>query len=159
MFLWAIGYAAGLTLDTKRHHSDNYPAKNIADYVTNSWQAKYHKPLKYVAGSRYVGGYIAFYSKDHPSVFVEWNPEFSQWIDVKKMKKYGAVFVQDDYYGTLVFGKAPNTENGLQFPPEVLKAYPKLIVLPIKYFRWHRADSSVPEIPVLIGFLPPKAGS
>jgi hypothetical protein len=157
MFLWAMGYAAGLVLDTKRHHSDNYPAQQIANYVTQSWENKYHEPLKYVAGSRYVGGYIAFYSKDHPSVFVEWNPQFSEWINMNKMKKYGAVFVQDNYYGTLVFGQHPDTDNGLKFPEAVLKAYPNLIILPVKYFPWHRAGDSVAPIPVLIAFLPPSA--
>jgi len=157
MFLWVIGYIGGLSLDSKRKHSDNYPAQQIANYVTTAWQNQYHTPLKYVAGSRYVGGYIAYYSKDHPSVFVEWNPEFSQWIDLKKMRKYGAVFVQDNYYGTLVFGQHPDTNNGLKFPQAVLKAYPNLKVLPVKYFSWHRADGSVPQIPVLVGFLPPKA--
>ncbi|MDX2164918.1 MAG: glycosyltransferase family 39 protein [Gammaproteobacteria bacterium] len=159
MFLWAIGYIAGLSLDSKRKHSDNYPAQQIADYVTTTWQNQYHMPLKYVAGSRYVGGYIAYYSKDHPSVFVEWNPEFSQWIDMNRMKKYGAVFVQDNYYGTLVFGQHPDTNDGLKFPQAVLKAYPNLIVLPVKYFSWHRSDGSVPRIPVLVGFLPPQPHS
>lgn len=157
MFLWAMGYIAGLSLDTKRKHSDNYPAQQIADYVTQAWQNQYHTPLKYVAGSRYVGGYVAYYSKDHPSVFVEWNPAFSQWIDLKKMKKYGAVFVQDNYYGTLVFGQHPDTQGGLTFPRSVLAAYPNLVVLPVKYFSWHRADAKVPKIPVLIAFLPPQS--
>jgi hypothetical protein len=156
MMLWPMGYAAGLMIDTKRKHSDNYPAQQIANYVTQTWQNKYHKPLEYVAGSRYIGGYIAFYSKDHPEVFAEWNPIFSEWINVNKMQKYGAVFVQDNYYGTLVFGQHPDTQNGMKFPPEVLKQYPNLIILPVKYFSWHRADKSVPPIPVLIGFLPPE---
>ncbi len=159
MFLWAMGYIAGLSFDAKRKHSDNYPAQQIADYVTNAWQNRYHTPLKYVAGSRYVGGYVAYYSKDHPSVFVEWNPEFSQWIDPKKIQKYGAVFVQDNYYGTLVFGQHPDTNNGLKFPQAVLDAYPHLKVLPVKYFPWHRADKAVPPIPVLVGFLPPQKNS
>jgi len=156
MFLWAIGYVAGLTLDIKRKHSDNYPAQEIANYVTQSWENKYHTPLKYVAGSRYVGGYVAFYSKDHPSVFVEWNPAFSEWINPEQLKKYGAVFVQDNYYGTLVFGQHPRTHNGEKFPKVILQQYPHLIVLPVKYFSWHRADKSVPPIPVLVGFLPPE---
>lgn len=155
MFLWAIGYVAGLYVDHKRLHSDNYPAQEIANYVTEAWEKQYHTPLKYVAGSRYVGGYIAIYSKDHPSVFVEWTPEFSSGINLDQMKKYGAVFVQDNYYGTTVFGKHPDTHGGLNFPAEVLQRYPNLIVLPVKYFKWKRGDKNLPPIPVLIGFLPP----
>lgn len=156
MFLWMIGYIAGLFINSKHKHSDNYPAKEIAHYVTTQWQEKYHKPLKYVAGSRYVGGYIAFYSHDHPSVYVEWNQQFSPWINLAEMKKYGAVFIQDNYYGTTVFGKHPYTNNGKEFPAEVLKQYPDLMILPVKYFNWKRGNKHDDPIPVLIGFLPPQ---
>jgi hypothetical protein len=155
MFLWAAGYALGLFIDSKHKHSDNYPAQAIADYATQQWWNQYHKPLKYIAGSRYIAGYIAFYSKDHPSVYVEWNNQFSPWININDLKKYGAVFIQDNYYGTTVFGGHPYTNNGKQFPPEILKAYPNLIILPVHYFSWERADKHFPPIPVLIGFLPP----
>lgn len=156
MILWVVGYIAGLYFDTTHKHSDNYPAQEIANYVTESWQAKYHKPLKYVAGSRYVGGYLAFYSKDHPSVLVEWKPEFSEWINMADFQKYGAVFVQDNYYGTLVFGQHPDTQNGRVFPSEILKRYPNLVLLPVKEFEWKRGNRTQPPIPILIGFLPPK---
>jgi hypothetical protein len=156
MFLWAIGYAAGLTLDKKHKHSDNYPAQEIANYVTMSFRERYHQPLKYVAGSRYVGGYISFYSIDHPDIFVEWNPAYSSWINLQQLKKSGAVFVQDNYYGTTVFGEHPDTDNGKKFPEAVLKFYPNLIILPVKYFSWKRGNQQLEKIPVLIGFLPPE---
>jgi hypothetical protein len=155
MFLWVIGYIIGLYIDHNHKHSDNYPAQEIANYVTQEWQERYHKPLRYVAGSRYIGGYLAFYSKDHPSVYVEWNPEFSPWINIDEMKKYGAIFIQDNYYGTTVFGKHPYTNNGKQFPSEVLKQYPNLIILPVKYFHWKRGNKDLGPIPVLVGFLSP----
>lgn len=157
MFLWGIGYVLGLSLDKWHKHSDNYPAQQIADEITKLWWEKYHKPLKYVAGSRYIAGYIAFYSSDHPSVYVEWNQQFSPWISVNEMKKYGAVFIQDDYYGTTVFGKHPDTHNGTQFPKEVLMEFPNIEILPLQYFRWLRAGESVPPIKLLIGYLPPKS--
>ena len=156
MFLWAAGYVTGLYINSKHRHSDNYPAREIVNYVSTQWQEKYHKPLKYVAGSRYVGGYMAFYDKNHPSVYVEWDDNFSPWIDTKDMKKYGAVFIQDNYYGTTVFGKKPDTDNGKKFPADVLKQYPDLIILPVKYFYWERGNKKDPPIPVLIGFLPPE---
>lgn len=156
MFGWAIGYAAGLSLDTKHKHSDNYPAQEIADYVTDSFEQRYHQPLRFVAGSRYVGGYVSFYSKDHPNVFVEWNTAFSPWIDLSQLKKYGAVFVQDNYYGTTVFGDHPETDNGKKFPDTVVKRYPDLIIIPVKYFGWKRGNQHLEKIPVLIGFLPPE---
>ena len=157
MFLWAAIYAIGLTFDKRHRHSDNYPAQEIADYVTQQWWNQYHKPLKYVAGSRYIAGYIAFYSADHPSVYVEWNDQFSPWLDIKDMKKYGAVFVQDNYYGTLVFGnKKPETDGGNHFPSEILHQFPNLKIIPVKYFDWHRTNTTLKPIPVLIGILPPE---
>jgi hypothetical protein len=155
MFLWAGGYIAGLFVYSHHRHSDNYPAQKIVKYVSDQWQLRYHKPLKYVAGSRYIGGYTAFYNKDHPAVYVEWNARFSPWINMADMKKYGAVFVQDNYYGTTVFGKRPATDNGKKFPDEVLKEYPELKILPVKYFSWERGNKKDDPIPVLIGFLPP----
>lgn len=156
MFLWALGYAEGLMIDQKHKHSDNYPAQEIADYVTNTYHQVYHKKLLYVAGSRYVGGYLAFYSKDHPSVWVEWNPDFSPWIDREHLQEYGAVFIQDNYYGTTVFGERPDTNEGKAFPKAILKQYPNLIILPVKYFSWKRGNKTLDKIPVLIAFLPPK---
>lgn len=156
MICWVATYPVGLYLQPDRRHSDNYPAQEVADIVTSAWQTRYHKPLEYVAGSRYVAGYVAFYSKDHPSVYAEWSSQFSPWINVEQMKKYGAVFVQDNYYGTTVFGNHPNTDFGKKFPASVLQKYPGLIILPVEYIPWHRSGDKIEPIPLLIGFLPPE---
>ncbi len=152
VWLWPIGYLLGL-----RHgnHSDNYPAKNIALTITKQWHERYHKPLKYVAGSRYIAGYIAFYSPDHPSVLMEWNPTLSPWINMKMLNKYGAVFVQDGYYGTTFDGQTPDTNGGKRFPSNVLAQYPRLTDQHLQHFPWYRTKRREP-VQVLIGFLPPE---
>lgn len=148
-----LGYIAKLNY-TKDLPSDNYPGPEIAIAVTNQWHERYHKPLKYVAGSRYIAGYIAFYSKDHPQVFAEWDPRFSEWIDINDMKKYGAVFVQDGYYGSTVFDINYNIDNGKKFPDIILHQFPSLQIQPMQYFSAIRGNYNKP-VTVLIGFLPP----
>src|SRR5579872_4260355 len=43
--------------------SANFPGEIIARELTRQWEQRYHKPLVYVAGPRWVAGNIAFYSK------------------------------------------------------------------------------------------------
>lgn len=152
LWLWPIGYLIGVQHGS---HSDNYPAKEIALAVTKQWHERYHKPLQYVAGSRYIAGYIAFYSPDHPSVLMEWNPTLSPWINMNKLKQYGAAFVQDGYYGTTFSGKKPDTDGGEKFPREILKQYPSLKTQALQAFSWHRAKHHS-AVKVLVGFLPPE---
>jgi len=70
-----------------------YPGKDIAQVITQKWHDTYHSQLKYVAGQRWISGNIAFYSTDHPAVFLEWNKHHAPWINIKEMQKSGAVFV------------------------------------------------------------------
>lgn len=139
---------------TKNLPSDNYPGPEIATAITNEWHDIYHKPLKYVAGSRYIAGYIAFYSKDHPKVLAEWDPRFSEWIDLNDLQQYGAIFVQDGYYGSTVFDLNLDINDGKKFPSFVLKQFPKLQIQPMQYFNVFRGKYLKP-IEVLVGFLPP----
>ncbi|MGD9153825.1 MAG: glycosyltransferase family 39 protein [Gammaproteobacteria bacterium] len=154
LFMGFVIYTSASLFD-KKAHADKYPAKLIAKTITDEWHKRYHKPLKYVAGSRYIAGYVAFYSADHPDVFVEWDQRFSQWIDLNEMKKYGAVFVQDGYYGTTVFGLPAGYNSASAFPSSVLKRFPRLEILPVQYFNWCRKRCPKNPVAVLVGFLPP----
>ena len=154
MLLWTAGYAAAITLEKSTAHNDNYPAKAIANFATRAWHNRYHKPLKYVAGSRYIAGYVALYSKDHPSVFVSWNKNSSEWINTTKMEKYGALFIVENDNPPTINSSQPKNKV-LEFPPRILKKYPGLILMPIQYFHYYHA-SKLQAFPVLIGFLPPQ---
>lgn len=135
--------------------SADYPADQIADTITKIWHAKFNTKLRYVAGSRYTAGVIAFYSPDKPKVFIEWNPLYSVNFDHKELKKSGAVFVHEGYYGTTVLPFAKDYSNPTSFPKEILNAYPNLIVLPIQSFNYHRNQKTKHQVNLLIGLLPP----
>lgn len=70
-----------------------FPGPRLAQYVTTLWHQRYGTPLSYVAGDRWEAGNVAFYSPDRPSVFMEWNPQVSPWVDESEMHQRGAVFV------------------------------------------------------------------
>lgn len=151
VIIMLTGYVLKL-YTTKTLPSDNYPGPEIATAITNQWHDKYHKPLKYIAGSRYIAGYIAFYSKDHPKVLPEWNTDFGEWIDLNDLQKYGAVFVQDGYYGSTVFDLNLDIDDGKKFPDFVLKQFPNLQIQPLQHFKPIRGKYPK-TIDVLVGFL------
>jgi 4-amino-4-deoxy-L-arabinose transferase-like glycosyltransferase len=123
--------------------SGNFPGKAVSTYVTKLWQARYHTPLHYVAGDRYIAGYISFNAKPKPSVYLDYNPEKSPWINEIRLRKEGAVFVQ------------PIT-TGREFSKAILQRFPHLQILPIQYFAYHRSENAkqVKMAGVLIGILP-----
>jgi len=155
MLLMATGYYLADTRWQAGRGSADYPARAVANHVTAIWQQQFHTPLRYVAGSRYVAGMVAFYSKDKPHVFAEWNILYSSQIDKEKLKKYGAVFVNDGYFGTKVLPWAKDDTNTTHFPTWVLKAYPTLKILPIQIFPYHRNQNTHEVVKLLIGILPP----
>jgi 4-amino-4-deoxy-L-arabinose transferase-like glycosyltransferase len=136
--------------------SADYPAEQIADQVTQIWHKKFHTPLRYIAGSRYTAGLIAFYAPDKPKVFVEWRSLYSANFDSAKLKKYGAVFVHTGDYGTVVVPLAADYNNINSFPAEILRAYPKLQVLPLQSFDYYRNEKTHAKTQILIGLLPPE---
>jgi 4-amino-4-deoxy-L-arabinose transferase-like glycosyltransferase len=122
--------------------SANFPGKNIAAELTKTWHEKYNTPLHYVAGSRWIAGNIAFYSTDHPSVYINWNKQISPWIDEVKLKRDGAVFIWDP------------TEDQEANPKEIAKRFADLQQPALMQFMWLRNNSMAP-VAVLVAFLPP----
>lgn len=137
-----LGYSGSL-LFSKDQSSANFPGKEIAEKFTHLWRETYHTPLTYVAGSRWVGGNISFYSPDHPSVFIEWNKTRAPWIDVNKIKKHGAIFVWD------------LTNNKENLPIEIKQAYPTLGPEKIIHFDWHRNVYGLKPVRIGMAILPP----
>jgi hypothetical protein len=138
--------------------SADYPATQIAQYVTDAWHEKYNTSLRFVAGSRYTAGYAAYSSKDKPKVFVEWDYSRSPGITPEEIKKFGAIFIQDGYYGTTDYiNKPQDYETDSKFPNSILKRYPTLIILPVKSFPYHHTGKKAKEYAdVLVGILPPE---
>ena len=124
--------------------SANYPGKNIATTLTHAWHEKYPTPLNYVAGPRWLAGNIAFYSSDQPHVFIDWNHQLSSWIDEKKLRREGAIFVWD------------LSEEQKVTQEEVAKRFAKMSKPQIYRFLWLRNKDAAP-VEIAVSFLPPHA--
>lgn len=122
--------------------SANFPGQRIADTLTAEWNARFHTPLQYVAGSRWIGGNIEYYSKDHPAVFVEWSTDRAPWIHLKNLNQTGAIFVWD-------------ITDHETLPPEIIKAYPRLEPAKIRSFPLDRNEYHLPPQQIGVAILPP----
>lgn len=131
-------------LGAHAYSTANFPGKEIANQVTLLWRERYGIPLEYIAGSRWVSGNISFYSKDHPTVFIDWNKRISPWIKMQKMQEKGAVFVWNE------------TNNHEFLADQIKKAYPHLENPQILTFNWHNNKNLTP-VKIGIAILPPKA--
>lgn len=123
--------------------SANFPGKKIASVLTQQWQNQYHTSLAYVAGPRWLAGDIAFYSKDHPAVFIDWEKKSSPWIDETKLKKQGALFVWDP------------TEEHQTAVAEIRARFARLGPIQTLHFAWMR-NKNMPPIKITVAFLPPQ---
>lgn len=122
--------------------SANYPGIIIANTLTTEWQQRYHTQVKYIAGSRWPAGNIAFYTQHKPSVYINWNNKISPWINEKDLRQHGAIFVWD-----------PNDE-----PPVAVEAiqkrFPRLEKPRLRHFAWRR-NATLSPVELRIAFLPP----
>lgn len=137
-----VGYSVAFT-QAKETSSANFPGVLLAKTLTADWHRTYHQPLYYVAGSRWLSGNIAFYSEDHPHVYINWNKQFSPWIKEADLEKKGAIFIW---------------EKGLPLPKEIAKRFPKLRTSNTLHFDWLR-NKNLPPIEVQVAYLPPDAKS
>lgn len=142
IFSLLTGYSFSLIRSTTTT-SANFPGREIAQLVTKLWHDRYHTPLSYVAGSRWIGGNIAFYSPDHPSVFIEWDKSRSPWINMQELEQNGAIFVWD------ITGHE-------KLSSAVQMLFPQLINRSELSFDWKRNYANLPPIKIGIAILPPK---
>ncbi|MCD6039167.1 MAG: hypothetical protein K0S27_567 [Gammaproteobacteria bacterium] len=123
--------------------SANYPGKIISRTLTQEWHARYHTPLKYVAGSRWLAGNIAFYSSDRPPVFIDWSPRISPWINEKKLRRDGAIFAWD------------LTESQKNSEQDIKNRFPRITKPQLYQFAWLR-NKDAPSVKIKVSFLPPQ---
>lgn len=138
-----FSYCAAL-IRAEKPSSANFPGENIADVLTEEWTDTYHSKLSFVVGPRWLAGNVAFYSKDHPRVYIEADKKLSPWIDEEKLKQHGAIFVWDP------------TEK-YQIPVAEMKArFPKLGPVNTMRFMWLR-NKTTPPLEISVAFLPPES--
>jgi len=131
-----------------------YPGKSIALTLTKEWRARFHTPLKFVAGSRLPVVNIAYYSPDKPDCYFEWNKKNSPWINENDLKKYGALFVWE------------TSDNHITLPKAIKRRFPTAKALHPYYFNWAvryqtlittlLSHKKIPPEKLAIAFLPPE---
>lgn len=136
-----FGYCTAL-IRASGPSSANYPGKMIATVLTQTWHDKFHQRVKYVAGARWLAGNIAFYSKDHPDVYIDWNKAVSTWINESALRKSGAIFVWD------------LTDQNVPYE-EIKKRFPTVSKPQLMEFEWLRNKGMIP-IRIEVAFLPPR---
>jgi hypothetical protein len=119
-----------------------FPGREIATELTREWHDHYMKPLRYVAGTRWIAGNVALYSPDRPKVFIDWDLTRSPWINEKKLKKNGALFVWEE------------TAKEKMDWEKIIARYPILTHAEKRTFNWER-NPKLPKITIKLAWLPP----
>ncbi len=136
-----ISYVISL-VDSPDPSSANFPGDEIARTITQEWRDTYHTKLDYVAGSRWIGGNIEFYSSDHPAVYIEWDKRRAPWINLDDLRKKGGVFVWS------------LTDNETM-PASIKQQFPLLKAPVIYEFNWKRNVYHLPPTRIAVAVLPP----
>lgn len=114
-------------------------AKYLQKTLTKQWHDNYHQPLAYVAGSRWLSGNLAFYSSDHPHVYINWNKRLSPWINEIELKHKGAIFIW---------------EKNETIPPNLFKRFPHLSRPQVLSLMW-LGNKNLPPIEIKVAYLQP----
>lgn len=115
----------------------DFPARELAEAITQGWQRRVGAPLAYVIGNKWVAGNVSFFSIDHPLVLRDGSSEASPWIDMADLRRRGAVVVWEP-------GDDPNNISAtlqqrfpsMQMQPALLIASPSSPELPPRRFSW-----------------------
>jgi 4-amino-4-deoxy-L-arabinose transferase-like glycosyltransferase len=87
-----------------------FPGPAAAASFTALWREQTGRPLRFVIGSTWIAGNIAFYSGDSPLVLVDGDFRVAPWVDPDELRRDGALVVwsADD--------KSTGVENQPQLP-------------------------------------------
>jgi len=79
--------------DGRPPYSITFPARPLAEQVTEHWRQQFGVPMPYVGGDRYIISGVAAYSADRPVPFFDWDDRSNPWLDERRLHESGAVFV------------------------------------------------------------------
>jgi 4-amino-4-deoxy-L-arabinose transferase-like glycosyltransferase len=137
-----VGYAWALQR-ADEPSSANFPGNIMARSLTREWHETQHSALPYVVGPRWLAGNIAFYSPDHPEVYMECNPAANAWIDENKILQQGGIFVWDD------------EPDYLEMRRKMEARFGKLLGKPkVMHFSWLRKPGMKP-VEISVAYLSP----
>jgi len=74
---------------------NNYtePRRELAQEATELWHKMTSSPLQYVGGSQRYEDAVAFYSPDHPHVFIHLDRHRSPWVSAADLNRAGLLVV------------------------------------------------------------------
>ncbi|MBI3438486.1 MAG: glycosyltransferase family 39 protein [Proteobacteria bacterium] len=72
------------------------PRAEVAEVVTQLWRRSVHAPLRYIAGSEFYANATAFYSPDHPHVFIDFDECEAPWVTAERLANGGLMVICDD---------------------------------------------------------------
>lgn len=122
--------------------SANFPGRILAHTLTRTWHERYHQPLQYIIGPRWLAGNVAFYSSDRPAVYMEADARKNPWINEQALKQAGAIVVWDP------------TEAYQLSEAEIRTRFKGLGKLQIMHFTWLR-NHQMPPVEISVAFLAP----
>jgi hypothetical protein len=76
-----------------RYRAVFFPGNRLGEELTERFHAATGAPLRYVIGSMWDGGNLAHYSPDQPRVLIDGSPQRAPWIDLRDLRKTGAIVV------------------------------------------------------------------
>ena len=104
MFAWLIFqgatlliYAGNVMIKTRVTHSlsrANFPGPELAALIESDWNAKTgNAPFRYVVGSTWAAGNVAFFSRATPDVLINGDFGISPWVDQQRLQACGYVLL------------------------------------------------------------------
>ncbi|MDH5594402.1 MAG: glycosyltransferase family 39 protein [Gammaproteobacteria bacterium] len=135
-------YITQLTI--KLRERAHFPGNEIGTFFTNEWHKRFNAPLEYVVARLSLGGNVAFYSKDRPSVYVQMEDKRSGWIDKQDFLTKGAVLVWDV------------SIDGESLPVDWLNRYPNIEIQTPVTFKWRRFNEKNPPVKLGWAFIEPQ---
>lgn len=95
--LMLAAYAGNVYYKTQIKHSltrANFPGPELAALIEKDWQEKTgHAPLRYVVGTTWAAGNVAFYAKATPAVLINGEFGISPWVTPERLSACGHVLL------------------------------------------------------------------
>jgi 4-amino-4-deoxy-L-arabinose transferase-like glycosyltransferase len=130
-----VAYAAAMIVGphiTDHARRGHYPGSATAQALTRAWRETTGQPLRFVIGTTWTAGNLAFYSADRPAVFIDANPKASPWIDQEQLIERGG----------LIVWRADR--RGDKLPNDFATKFPSALVRPPMNFAWQTSADIAP---------------
>ena len=83
----------GSPLFRAKPHRVNYDGRSLAREIEAQWADAHSGPLRFVIGSEWLGGLVAWYGKDRPSVVIEGDLSRASYVSEEDLRAQGAMVV------------------------------------------------------------------